>query len=73
MVRTDSQHINVDELRFAGRRKYNRGRLFAVNGPPRPEDEVAGVRNNSINGKEVDALWDFGLRQCCDCRHFVLE
>jgi len=46
--------IQIDEARFAGRRKYNRGRLLAGDAPPALTDIVISNRNH---GARVDGPW----------------
>lgn len=68
------QHpIQIDESRFAGRRKYNRGRLLTGDAQPVSEDEDAHVENARNHGARVDGPWVFGLRQGNDCRYFHVE
>lgn len=49
MVGTVIDPIQIDEARFAGKRKYNRGRLLNGGQPPSSEDcdvEVQNGRNH---------------------------
>ena len=73
MLGTDADPIQIDESRFAGRRKYNRGRMLAGDKAPESEDENADVQNKRNHGARVDGPWVFGLRQKNDCRYFVVE
>lgn len=66
MIGTDAQPIQIDEARFAGRCKYNRGRLLAGNAPATSEDGDAVVRNNRNHGTRIDGPWVFDLRQGSD-------
>ena len=65
--------IQIDKARFAGRRKYNRGRLLAGDAPPNDEDEDAVVVNARNHGARIDGPWVFGLRQGNDCRYFYVQ
>lgn len=51
-----------DEACFAGRSKYNRGRLLAGDAPPALTDINAEVINNRNHGVRVDGPWVFGLK-----------
>ena len=64
--------IQIDEARFAGRRKYNRGRLLARDAHPDSEDEDADVHNSRNHSARVDEPLVFGLRQGHDCRYFYV-
>lgn len=73
MVGTIEDPIQIDESRFAGRRKYNRGRLLQGDQRPRQRDLAALVLNNRNHGNRVDGPWVFGLIQGNDCRYFWVE
>lgn len=73
MVGTDDDPIQIDESRFAGHRKYHRGRMLTGDAAPGSEDEEAQVQNMRNHGARVDGPWVFGLRQGRDCRYFVVE
>lgn len=73
MLGTDDNPIQIDESRFAGRRKYNRGRLLQGDAPANSVDEDVVVQNKQNHGACVDGPWVFGLRQSNDCRYFVVE
>ena len=70
MVGTEVNLVEIDEARFAGRRKYNRDRL--LNGDERAEstDSEAGVVNNKNHGQRIDEPWVFGVKNGLDCRYF---
>lgn len=55
--------IQIDEARFAGRRKYNRGRMLLGDEPPNSTDDEADVVNRRNHGTRVDGPWVFGLRK----------
>ncbi|KAL5232717.1 hypothetical protein ACI65C_000127 [Semiaphis heraclei] len=57
MVGNAQNPIQIDEARFAGRRKYNRGRLLAGDAPPSLRDINVEVINNRNHGARVDGLW----------------
>lgn len=65
--------IQIDEAHFAGRRKYNRGRLLARDAPPSLTDIIAEVINNRNYGARVDGPWVFGLKNGNDCRYFYIH
>lgn len=65
--------IQIDEARFAGRWKYNRGRLLAGDAPPSLTDINAEVINNRNYGAQVDGPWVFGLKNGNDCRYFYVH
>ncbi|MPC32341.1 hypothetical protein E2C01_025651 [Portunus trituberculatus] len=46
MVGTTNNPIQIDEARFAGRRKYNRGRMLNGDNAPLSEDNDAEHENN---------------------------
>jgi hypothetical protein len=73
MVGTDVNPIQIDEARFAGRRKYNRGRMLSGDNPPLSEDSDADVKNNRNHGRRIDGSWVFGLKQGSDCRYFYVQ
>lgn len=73
MVGTEADPIQIDESRFAGKRKYNRGRMLVGDAPPKSEDEDVLVQNKRNHGARIDGPWVFGLRQGNDCRYFVVE
>jgi hypothetical protein len=45
MVETQIDPIQIDEARFAGKKKYNRGRLLAGDQPPSSEGNDVEVQN----------------------------
>ena len=63
MKGTESSPVQIDEARFAGRRKYNRGRMLDGDHAPEEEDEEAIVENNRNHGLRIDGPWVFGLIQ----------
>ena len=66
---TAEEPIQIDEARFAGKCKYNRGRLLQCNRVPQSEDSDALLENNRNYGRRIDGLWVFGLKQGLDCRY----
>jgi len=50
MLDTAEEPIQIDEARFAGKRKYNRGRLLQGNRTPQSEDSDALLENNRNHG-----------------------
>jgi len=73
MVGTMDNPIQIDEARFAGRRKYNRGRMLNGDNAPLSEDSDAEQENNRNHGRRIDGPWVFGLKQGSDCRYFWVE
>ena len=73
MVGTENNPIQIDEARFAGRRKYNRGRILNGDRAALSEDSDAEVENNRNHGARVDGPWVFGLKRGTDCRYFFVE
>ena len=59
MVGTAEEPIQTDEARFAGERKYNRGRLLQGNRVQQSEDSDALLENNRNYGR-TDGQWVFG-------------
>jgi hypothetical protein len=72
MVWTQIDPIQIDEARFAGKRKYNRDRLLNVDQPPSSEDSDIEVQNGRNHGQRVDGPWVFGLKKGSDCRYFYV-
>lgn len=63
MVGTDADHIQINEARFTGRWKYNRGCLLVGDKAPDTENENADVQNKRNHRTRIDGSWGFGLRQ----------
>lgn len=64
--------VQIDESRFAGRRKYNRGRILAGDAAP-DEEDPENVRNNRNHGRRIDGPWVFGLCKGSDVRYFYVQ
>jgi len=73
MLGTAEEPIQIDEARFAGKRKYNRGRLLQGKRVPQSEDSDALLENNRNYGRIIDGPWVFGLKQGLDCRYFYIN
>lgn len=73
MIGTHLEPIQIDESRFAGRRKYNRGRILDGDQPAESEDDLADVQNRRNHGRRIDGPWVFGLNQGNDWRYFWVE
>ena len=73
MVGTLEDPVQIDEARFAGRRKYNRGRMLQGDQAPDSTDSEAEVENNRNQGRRIDGPWVFGLKKGDDCRYFYVE
>lgn len=72
MVGTQDDPVQIDEARFAGRRKYNRGRMLHGDHPPESEDSDEDIENNRNHGRRIDGPWVFGLRTKSDIRYFYV-
>jgi len=72
MVRTDTP-IQIDEARFAGRQKYQQGRMLNGGKALPSENSDADQENNINHGHRIDGPWVFGLKQGSDCRYFWME
>jgi len=73
MLGTAEEQIQIDEAQFAGKRKYNRGRLLKGNRVPQSEDSDALLENNRNHSRRIDGPWVFGLKQGLDCRYFYVN
>jgi len=73
MLGTHANPIQIDDARFVGRRKYNRGRMLGGDKPPANTDEGAQVQNNCNHGAGIDGPWVFGLKHGNDSRYFCVE
>ena len=62
MLGTTEQPIQIDEARFAGKRKYNRGRLLQGNRVPQSEDTDALLENKRNYGRRIDGPWGFWFK-----------
>ena len=72
MVGTESEPMQIDEARFAGRRKYNKGRMSAGDSPPN-ESSHENVKNNHSHCRRIDGPWVFGLIKGEDLRCFYVQ
>jgi hypothetical protein len=72
MVGTEIDPIQIDDARFSGKRKYNRGRLLNGDQPPSSKDSDVDVQNGRNHGQRVDGPWVFGLKKGSDCRYFYV-
>ncbi|CAI9732336.1 Hypothetical predicted protein [Octopus vulgaris] len=73
MVGTNDNPVQIDEARFAGRQKYNRGRILNGDNAPLFEDSDAEQGNDRNHGRGIDGPWAFGLNQGSGCRYFCVE
>ena len=73
MVGTNNNLIQIDEARFAGQRKYNRGRMLNGDNARLSDDSDASAQNNANHGRRIDDPCDFALKQDSDCRYFYVE
>lgn len=72
LVGTAADPVQIDEARFAGRRKYGRGRFLQGDQLPESEDSDVNVANNRNHGRRIDGPWVFGLRNRTEARYFVI-
>jgi hypothetical protein len=72
MIGTAAIPIQIDEARFAGRRKYNRGRMLSGDRPPSEQNLEAPVINQRNHGRRIDGPWVFGLKHGQDVRYFYV-
>jgi hypothetical protein len=73
MLGTAKEPIQIDEARFAGKRKYNCSRRLQGNCAPQSEDSDAPLKNNRNHGRRIDGPWVFGLKQGLDCRYYYVN
>ena len=73
MVGTAEKPVQIDEARFAGRRKYNRGRMLQGDQAPDSIDREGEVENNRNHGRRIDGPWVFGLKKGNDRKYFYVE
>ena len=72
MMGTVINLIQIDEARFAGKRKYNRRRLFNGDQPPSSEDSNAEIQNGKNRGRRMDESLVFKLKNGSDCLYFYV-
>ena len=72
MMETEANLVEIDEARFAGRRKYNRGCFLNGDQTAKSTDSKADVVNNRNPGRRIDGPWVFGLKNGLDCRYFYV-
>ena len=73
-MRGSREHpIEIDESRFAGRRKYNRGRMLDGDHRAESEDGEVVLQNQRNHGRRIDGPWVFGLKKGRDCRYFFVN
>ncbi|CAG0896799.1 unnamed protein product, partial [Darwinula stevensoni] len=73
MVGTAEAPIQIDEARFARRRKYNCRRLLDGDELPEEEDDKVNIINKCNHSRRVDGPWVFSLKKGLDVRFFVVE
>ena len=59
MIGTAEEPVQIDEARFAGGRKYNRGQMLQGDQAPDSIDSEAEVKNNRNHGRRIDGPWVF--------------
>lgn len=72
MLGTVINPIQIDEARFAGKRKYNRGRLLNGDQPASSEDSDAELHNGRNHGRRVNGPRVFGFKNGSDCQYFYV-
>ena len=72
MVGTESEPIQIDEARFAGRRKYDKGCMLAGDSSPN-ESSPENVKNNRNHGRRMDEPWVFRLIKVEDLRCIYVQ
>ncbi|KAK4886068.1 hypothetical protein RN001_002339 [Aquatica leii] len=65
--------VQIHEVRFVGKRKYNRGRMLNGDHPAESNESDAEIENNRIHGRRIDGPWVFGLRLRDEVRYFYVE
>ncbi|XP_064117836.1 uncharacterized protein LOC135223295 [Macrobrachium nipponense] len=73
MMGTEEEPVQIDEARFAGRRKYNRGRMLQGDQAPNSTDSDAEMNNNRNHGRRIDGRRVFVLKKGSDCRYFYVQ
>lgn len=73
MVGTDEEPVQIDEARFAGRRKYNKCRMLQGDQAPNSPDSKTELDNNHNHERCIDGPWVFGLKKGSDCRYFYVQ
>ena len=73
MVGANDNLIQIDEVKFAGRRKYNRERMLNGDNAPLSHGSDADAQNNRNCGRRIDGPWVSGLKQGSDCSYFYVE
>ncbi|XP_031329161.1 uncharacterized protein LOC116160167 [Photinus pyralis] len=69
---TREDPVQIDEARFAGRRKYGRGRMLQGDAPTESEESDDDIHNNRNHGRRIDGPWVFGLRNINETRYFYV-
>ena len=62
MIGTADDPIQMDDSRFAGRRKYYMGRVLQGDVDAESEDSDVDVSNLRNHGRRIDGPWMFGPR-----------
>ncbi|KAK4880801.1 hypothetical protein RN001_008947 [Aquatica leii] len=70
---TEKNPVQIHEVRFVGKRKYNRGRMLNGDHPAESNESDAEIENNRNHGRRIDGPWVFGLRLRDEVRYFYVE
>ena len=62
----------IDEARYAGLSKYNKGRMLTGVSPPN-ESSPENVKKKRNHGRRIDGLWVFWLIKVEDLRCFYVQ
>ncbi|KAK4873826.1 hypothetical protein RN001_013186 [Aquatica leii] len=73
LVGTNKNPVQVNEVRFAGQRKFNRGRFLVGDYPALSEDSDTEIDNARNHGQRIDGPWVFGLLNSEELQYFVVE
>ncbi len=68
MVSIKEESVQINEARFAGNRKYKRGKIRQDH-VPESNDSEAEVENNPNHGRRVDGSWILGVKKGGDWRY----
>ena len=70
---TQENPVEIDETRFAGRRKYNRGRLLKGDKRADSTDSEADVENNRNHGRRIEGHGCLVLKMALIVAIFMLQ
>ncbi|KAF5272988.1 hypothetical protein FQA39_LY07637 [Lamprigera yunnana] len=70
---TEEDPTQIDEARFAGRRKYKTGRMLNGDHPAESDESDAEIEINRNHGRRNDGPWVFGLSLRDEVRYYYVE